>query len=171
MPVDFNILREKINTFRNTKRGNWETIHTELTDYFKQFNTAKIKLFITADNITKEMIEFSEIAGFYLANAQKRERDYFINGGLSTGQLRNFFTEVKRIELRPEKDRLMLLKPKLEYIASKQPSLGMDKFREIMRPCLDELISTSDDAQKKFTRFTNLLESILAYHKAYGGKD
>ncbi len=106
--------------------------------------------------ISQEMIEFTEALGFYLAKKD-----------LSTGQIRNMFGEIKSIQLQYNTNRIKLLKPKLEYVAKKNESDGMKLFRDVMRPTLDFICYKGE---QEYNIFINFFESVLAYHKAFGGK-
>lgn len=58
---------------------------------------------------------------------------------------------------------VVLLKPKLAYAAARQRSAK--PLEEVMRVAIDKVESTKD-----FERLVQLIESIIAYHKAEGGK-
>lgn len=90
--------------------------------------------------------------------------------GLSTSQIRNVFGEVKRLQMRKEFDaqgvrELILLKPKLAYQAGRHGG----KVEDLARVLSKAIDRVGSDA-KRFERFVDFFEAILAYHKAYGGK-
>jgi len=88
---------------------------------------------------------------------------------LSTSQIRNIFGEVKQIQLRgfeKNKNRFKLLKPKLAYASHRSGSNCPKEFSNL----LEDAISAVGDNEVKFERFVDLFESLLAYHKAWGGK-
>jgi CRISPR-associated protein Csm2 len=58
---------------------------------------------------------------------------------------------------------VILLKPKLAYAAARQKSAK--PLNEVMSAAIDKVYSKED-----FERLVQLLESIIAYHKAEGGK-
>ncbi|MEM9722671.1 MAG: type III-A CRISPR-associated protein Csm2 [Bacteroidota bacterium] len=90
------------------------------------------------------------------------------NSGLSTSQIRNYFGEVRRIQMKGyerEKMAFLLLKPKLAYAAKRNKNEGANAFRKVMDQAHSYVENESD-----FQNFVNLLEAILAYHKANDGK-
>lgn len=98
---------------------------------------------------------------------------------IKTNQIRNFFSAVVSIKNQVQmagKDfkfseietELLLLKPKLAYAAGRQSVVK--PFKEFMDEAIDAVIN-SDDQKKAITNFFNLIESVVAYHKFYGGKD
>lgn len=119
------------------------------------------------EKINKSGIQFAENVGSYLADK------------MTTSQIRNFFGEVKRIQMKgfdKEETAFLLLKPKLAYSVVRNISGGGDKrekeaamkeFQEIMNRAHDA-VEPGNNAQ--FENFVNLLEAILAYHKANNGK-
>lgn len=58
---------------------------------------------------------------------------------------------------------IVLLKPKLAYAASRQNAV--EPLQRVMSAAIDKTHSTKD-----FERLVQLIESIIAYHKAAGGK-
>jgi len=139
-------------------------------DIGSKIDESLVEKFITDPNISPDFIQFSDEAAEYFVTRHKKEEN------LTTNQIRNFFGEVKKIQLqiddKIDKNRLMLLKPRLEYIVAKQSNASLKKLKEIIMPCLTVIISEQEIAKQiqYFEKFTNLLESILAYHKAHGGK-
>lgn len=110
---------------------------------------------VIAQGKTDRLIDFAE----GLAPLLKKE-------GLTTSQIRNIFGSVKQIEMDWDWNKLQLLKPRLAYVAAKSGAKGT----ELLRDVLTEAITEVADDQKKFERFVNFFEAILAYHKAAGGK-
>ncbi len=87
-------------------------------------------------------------------------------------QIRKFFNTVKKMSL-AEKfniNDVMLLKPIVAYTYSRNKnnnnSKAFDRFKNLMDICLDRIKDEAD-----FKRFLTLFESILAYHKFYGGRE
>ena len=125
--------------------------------------------------ITTEAIRFAEEFGKYLAGGGD-----FRAPKLTTSQIRNFFGEVRRIQMQPlNQDRnrtdFLLLQPKLAYAAARAKNEPATKFREEMQKALEAVdINASGDSEqaieKRFQNFCDLLEAILAYHKANGGE-
>lgn len=97
---------------------------------------------------------------------------------VTSSQIRNIFGTARQIQLRWPTDPeaayrdAVLLRPKLGYFAKRdQRSRGMADLERILAPALEEMSRTQDAAerQKRFDRFVDFLEAIVAYHKAHGG--
>jgi len=102
------------------------------------------------------------------------------NADLSTAQIRGIFGTVRRIEMRwnekgLEQDQarqvreqamrqLLLLQPKLEYQARRQPAVAE------LRDVLLAAIPLVDGKRERFAHLVEFFEAILAYHVAAGGK-
>ena len=95
---------------------------------------------------------------------------------LETNQVRKFLDAINRIkadlidETTEDKDRfkkievdIILLKPKLAYAAARQQAAK--PLQEVLDAAIDRVESMPD-----FERLVQLVESIIAYHKAAGGK-
>lgn len=108
---------------------------------------------------TPEMVTYAEEAGKFMA----------INK-LTNSKIRSIYGEIKRIqmgEFEKEKSSFYLLKPKVAY------ALGRDEHNEglkLFKLVFDRCFADVED-QKTYHNFCNFIEAILAYHKAYGGKD
>ena len=94
---------------------------------------------------------------------------------MSTSQIRNFFGEVRRIQMKggydeENKASILLLRPKLAYnvarVLENNKNSSIQEFKKHVNHAL-ELITDN----KQFNNFIHLLECILAYHKANGGKN
>lgn len=107
---------------------------------------------------------------------------------LSTSQIRSIFGEVRQIQAQwemgtqPEQERgaelqqiawrrLVLLKPKMAYRAKKGEKVVQDLVN-VLDPAVNEVLRVDDRGEqlKRFQRFIEFFEAILAYHKYYGGK-
>jgi len=90
--------------------------------------------------------------------------------GFTNSKIRSIYGEIKRIqmsEFEKEKSAFILLKPKVAYALGRDANNeGLKLFKEIF-----DLSSADVTNQKSFQNFCNFIEAILAYHKAYGGKD
>ncbi|MCX8207802.1 MAG: type III-A CRISPR-associated protein Csm2 [Methanothrix sp.] len=108
------------------------------------------------------LASFKNYSGDKLVTDAEKIADSIRN--LKTAQLRRIYGEVKRMEMDFEKsgefsrDRVVLLKPRLAYAASKKSDVR--PLAEIFSKCIDK-IGDRDD----FRRFVNFFEAILAYHK------
>lgn len=126
---------------------------------------------LLSDAITKginhETIRFAEDYGKFLANI------------LSTSQLRNVFSEIRRIQtsdLSKNIPAFLLLKPKLAYTAARTSSRGggsgAKSFCDFITAAVDVTeVNKAEGRDFRFKNFCDLSEAILAYHKAFGGKD
>jgi len=102
-----------------------------------------------------------------------------VQNNLTTSQIRNFFGEVRQIQLAWEQDsnaafrRAVLLIPKIGYHAKRargSAQRGMAELERVLVPAL-ETVATAKPEQRQtyYTNFVDFFEAILAYHKAYGG--
>jgi len=107
----------------------------------------------------KSLVDYAEKAGKYMAK-----------NGLTNSKIRSVFGEIKRIQMSEfdrEKSAFILLKPKVAYALGRDPqNKGLQLFKEIF-----DLSSANVINQKSYQNFCNFKEAILAYHKAFGGKD
>jgi CRISPR-associated protein Csm2 len=106
---------------------------------------------------------------------------------VKTHQIRNLYSAVQRIRATAERRsenqpeniaeinrQLIFLKPKLAYASGRQEK---DDQKKIMRDLRDFLVKAIDgvvksqDHKEARDNFFFLVESIVAYHKFYGGKD
>ena len=88
---------------------------------------------------------------------------------LTTSQIRNIYGAVKKMQMKGgelDTHKLLMLKPKLAY-AAKRHGGGVDTLKTVLTQAIDHV----GNDQKKFNRFVDFFEAILAYHKAYGGRD
>ncbi len=103
------------------------------------------------------------------------------NKGLKTNQIRKFLDAVNRLKtkfLKDEnrtfsviEDELVFLRPKLAYAAAKQKKSNHDSgpvtpLKEVLEAAIKKANSPDD-----FDRFVQMVEAVIAYHKAAGGKD
>lgn len=98
---------------------------------------------------------------------------------MKTAQLRRFFGAIKSIERTIEEDNsekawgeveaeFYLLKPKIAY--AKGRKLIPEEFYQVLKVSLNKInVGTNEDKIENFKRFVKFLESIVAYHKFYGG--
>jgi CRISPR-associated protein Csm2 len=116
-------------------------------------------------------IAFAEQFGEDLTSKVKKEKER-----LTTNQIRNFFGEVRRIQLKgvlAEKTAFLLLRPKLAYAAKRADNPSAEDFKQVMEQAhIVVMQAENNDAEfeKRFKNYIDFLEAILAYHKAYGGK-
>ena len=130
--------------------------------------------------IDESAIKFADSLGKYLCDLQ--ERKGFVRPGhaaMTSSQIRNFFSEIKRIQrngIEGHVSDFLLIKPKIAYsearAISKNARSRIKDFRIVMDQAHTAVdITNETDRNARFQRFVDFLEAILAYHKAYGGKD
>ena len=79
-------------------------------------------------------------------------------------------------EARPEeaRRRLNMLKPKLDYQAAReQRTKGVKELRDVLTPAIDyvDRAPNPKERNRRFRRFVDLYEAILAYHRAEVGRN
>ena len=102
--------------------------------------------------------------------------------GIKTNQIRNLYSTIHRIRVRaspPNSDiniedinrRLIFLKPKLAYASGRQSEL--EPLRKLLVSAIDSVVKNTDREKHEKARenFFILMESIVAYHKFYGGEE
>lgn len=101
----------------------------------------------------------------------RQTADKLVHSNLTRTQIRNIFTEVRKIEAMwdvKQEDalrRLNMLKPKLDYATAR--AKGMSELKVVLNKAIDEVNAvTGDERGKRFKRFMDLFEAILAYHHA-----
>lgn len=108
---------------------------------------------------TSDLVDFAETVGEFMAK-----------NGLTNSKIRNVYGEIKRIqmgEFEKEKSSFYLLKPKVAYALGRdERNEGLKLFKKIFDECFNDVKD-----QKSYLNFCNLMEAVLAYHKAFGGKD
>ncbi|MCY7385072.1 MAG: type III-A CRISPR-associated protein Csm2 [Microcoleus sp. CAN_BIN18] len=98
---------------------------------------------------------------------------------LKTAQIRKFLDAINQLnaQLKREKDfekikpGIELLRPQLAYAEGRQQSLKEEQQNvKYLRSVMEAAIKKIEDSED-FTRLVQLIESIIAYHKAAGGKE
>jgi CRISPR-associated protein Csm2 len=128
-----------------------------------------IQTIITQDQTGQELVQFAE-----------RTAERLVKDGLTRSQIRNIFTEVRKIEALWEIDpdravrRLTMLKPKLDYQSARQRHVK--GLQDVLSEAIDYVTQAEDTRENKertrrFQRFMELFEAILAYHRAKGGRN
>lgn len=110
-------------------------------------------------NTDKSMVDFAEEAGKYLKE-----------NGLTKSKIRSIYGEIKRIQINgfdKEKASFYLLRPKMAYAYGRERS---NKGLKLFKLIFDESSRFVQNANQ-YENFCNLFEAILAYHKAFGGKE
>lgn len=126
------------------------------------------------NGITPEIVEWTKFFGEYLCSLDGGNRP------LTTGQIRKFFGEVRRIDsdVIRHKDDIPMLKPMLAYAVGRdkndrgQNKTKIKEFGEELIKALDSIrYGESDKIIGDYKNFVKLFESLVAYHKYFGGKD
>lgn len=128
--------------------------------------------------ITPEVVAWTESFGKHLCAYKDNNQE---KKALTTGQLRKFFGEVKRIDANVEKykEDLIMLKPLLAYAVGrdkKNTGRGLanktriDDFAEEITKAIDAVLE-GRNLKEDFKRFVKILEAVVAYHKRYGGQE
>lgn len=97
----------------------------------------------------------------------------------TTSQIRNFYGELKRIQLKgisdtKQRSAFHLLHPKLAYAAErarKTGGIGATTFKTEILKAHAAVKIDQDNSGERFEHFCDLCEAILAFHKANGGRD
>jgi len=118
-------------------------------------NEEKMEKIISGDG--RELVETSRMLGKDLAKLE-----------LTTSRIRNIFNEVKKMQMKGfDWNKLLLLKPKLAYMAARPGAKeGARKMRDVLTVAIDKV----NNDEKRFENFVNFFEAILAYHRGAGGK-
>lgn len=113
----------------------------------------------------RDLVKQAEFLGFYLNQ-----------GGLKTNQIRKFLDAINRLKAKVAQSQenqknifseieseIVLLKPKLVYAAARNKQVK--SLSNVMCVAIDNVHFLED-----FKRLVQLIESIIAYHKAAGGE-
>ena len=118
-----------------------------------------IKSYWITDKADKELPTYAEELGKKL-----------VKNGLTNSKIRSIYGEIKRIQTgdyRKCESSFFLLRPKMAYAAGREgKNIGVQLFKFFF----DDAYTYVND-EKTFKNFCNLIEAVLAYHKAYGGKE
>mgnify|MGYP000023538183 CR=1 FL=1 len=123
----------------------------------------------------KERVRRIILEGDYQTLVEEAERigQELVKQRLTTSQIRNVFGEVKRLQMRFDPNRLRMLKPKLAYMGARAGD-GGQRLRDVLSAAVDAVFSgnpAGSEVEQRFRRMVDFFEAILAYHKAYGGRD
>jgi CRISPR-associated protein Csm2 len=150
--------KRKEEEFLRGKFSDWDLKENDKLD----LTSSTLAAIITDPKSTRSLVDWGEKLGAIFKSLQ-----------LSTSQIRNIFSTVRQIEMSWVKDdeeertsainRLLLLKPKLAYQASREKAVTG------LADVLSEAIN-SVDSREDLERFVNFFEAILAYHTAAGGQ-
>jgi len=123
------------------------------------FDDASYKSTWITEGADEQLPQFADKLGKYMAD-----------NGLTNSKIRSIYGEIKRIQVagfEREKSSFYLLRPKVAYALGRDSkNLGLKLFKHLF-----DTASTSVRDFGTYKNFCNLIEAVLAYHKAYGGKD
>lgn len=125
-----------------------------------------VQTIMTADKSGSELVKFAEQTAVTL-----------VHNNLTRAQIRNIFTEVRKIEASwnvhtdDALRRLNMLKPKLDYQAVR--AKPVEGLRDVLKEAIDQVnaAGNKDERDRRFRVFMDLFEAILAYHRAKGGRN
>lgn len=101
----------------------------------------------------------------------RKAAEYLQQKRMTSSYIRNIFGELKRIESKgfaKSRTDFYLLRPKVAYATARANDRGIDMklFRDIYEHMAPHV---NDD--HTFKNLVNMIEAIIAFHKAYGGRD
>ena len=116
-------------------------------------------------------------SGAELVNFARQTAQQLVKNNLTRAQIRNIFTEVRKIETlwdaKPVEAlrRLNMLKPKLDYQTARSEPVKL--LKDVLSASIDEVYKATDQTERnrRFRRFMDLFEAILAYHRSEGGRN
>ena len=143
---------------------------TKSNNFKQKFNPEWI-----TESIDKTCVDYTDDLGKFLCDLNKNRPGW---NALTTSQIRNFFGEIKRIQnvgIENEKSAFVLIRPKLAYatarVTNRNSESRISTFRDVVEVAYSYVDMDSEDLPKQFKNFVDFLESTLAYHKVYGGRD
>lgn len=151
-------------------------------------NETKLRSWIEdEEGLPQEAIDWAKNFGEELS--RDNDRNY---KKLSTTQLRRFFGHLKGIQARvitnkleavtadgvPEdrglgslRSEVLLLRPMLAYANGRDKKRGRNETKiDLFAQHIDWAIKAVGNSERNFKNFMNLVEAIVAYHKASGGE-
>lgn len=159
---------------QDNRRNQGHTSRSDSHTTSEQFNLdnykEKIRNWIRNGINNDEPINFADSFGKYIAK-----------NNLTNSQIRNFFGELRRIQLlgyidlttqKSQKTAFLMVKPKLAYAVQRHNNKGLRYFFEFFKIASDAVDKSNDqEGAKHFDNLMRLLEAILAYHRFHGGKE
>lgn len=136
--------------------ANYNSYNARNNDRVEKPSLSQVKVWVQ-EGVDKLAVEFAEKSGKFMQQ-----------NGLTTSQIRNFYGEIKRIQMSDFekcKTSFCLLKPKIAYAVSRQSNDGIRFFQSFFNEAFSAI-----DSKKDFDNFCELMEAMLAYHKANNGK-
>lgn len=109
------------------------------------------------------LVKYAEFMGKQMATVKEEQSQK--KSQLSSSQIRNVFGEIKRIQMNYSKNQasFYLLIPKVAYAVGRDnTNIGLRLFQLVFNAAADKVTD-----EKTYQNFCNLLEAVIAYHKAY----
>ena len=161
MPNDNRVGTGRGNYYQNSGNRNQgnrgQQNQSETADQF--YSRTKMNTSWILVGANPDMVDFADKSGQFMAN-----------NGLTNTKIRGVYGEIKRIQMatfEKEKSSFYLLKPKMAYAVGRdKDNQGLILFQKIFDDCFSLVAN-----EYQYKNFCNLIEAILAYHKAYGGRD
>lgn len=130
-------------------------------------------------NELKRLTNFSDLNAEKLVDYADKTGKHLQSVRLKTNQIRKFLSALSQIKssIKTEKkdivrredltvrEKAFLLKPKLAYAASRQ-AYQIKPLMTVLDPAIESIHSNKD-----LLKLATFVESIVAYHKYYGGRD
>lgn len=125
------------------------------------------------EGLSEKAIDFAEeFAKSLVPKEVQNGREKLTKKALSTSQVRNFFGEMRRIQLKGFKENqtaFFMLRPKLAYsVARAEVNVTNPKIKEFALVAGELMKVVNDEAS--YNNFVSFMEAIVAYHKYHGGK-
>lgn len=152
-----------------------------------KYNNIELNTVWISENITEDTIKWAKGFGKFLAKSSEDDGVSIPDSNaraMTTSQLRRFFGEVKRIENDFEKYQMdvVMLQPMLAYASGRDKKFDsrsrqmknetrLGEFATEMEKVIDAIKPNEANAQERFVNFVKIFESIVAFHKFYGGKE
>jgi CRISPR-associated protein Csm2 len=114
--------------------------------------------------VNKDTIKLAEKFGERLGKTLEKQK-------LTTSQIRNIFSDIKKMEMRGKyyESEFLCLKPKLAYAAKRSGKEGTRELKDVLIAGIDEVADDNGNKEEKFANFCKFFEAVLAYHRAFGG--
>lgn len=119
---------------------------------------------INSQGIKPEAIDFADNFAIYLTRGS----------GMTTTQIRNFFGEVRKIQMKTVAKSVgdfAMLKPRIVMARARDPKSRISEFEKVIIYLLDNMSIKSDSIDQEFQNFADFIEAIVAFHKAYSNKN
>ena len=149
----------KENRYPDKRRNSWNTNKDGSEAPEEILTKANFDESWITEGANERLPDFAEVLGKYMAR-----------NGLTNSKIRSIYGEIKRIQMGKfeiEKASFFLLRPKVAYAFGRDEK---NKGLKLIKLIFERVYLLVKD-QKTYNNFCNLIEAILAYHKAYGGKD